>query len=501
MCGCKMPLSSSNLNILDLCRLCLGKDNNLIPVLNNNVIGNQLCDKISVCLTVEIKNEDEVSQKICNHCLTKVDSFFEFRNSTLECQKVLQRWASGEKQKTIESENAALNSKDISKGIKEKDNTELNKTNECDKSEVENNSRGHSDSRYDEENVTQELIRFYKSLASEGQTPASVISREREVPGPSGIQECNKKSPPELSGNEEWPDGKKIVPNKALSTCEFCGQSFTKFKLELHRRKHTGERPFKCSEPGCDWSFASKGMLSSHSKVHSSDRPYACDYCSSSFKAAIHLSNHIKIHTGEKPYYCDLCDYSCIYKATLLTHRKRHLKHYSVICEICGKGFYSVSDLKEHVSGHTGETPFSCSECDQKFSNKYHLRKHKTIVHNTTLNSPVPVQCEKCSRICSDKRAYKNHVRRVHTNKKFECDICGKLIGDKSCLAEHLRIHSGEKPYVCRLCGKCFSGRKSMKLHEVVHTGEKKYECDECGKKFTQKSSLNAHKKLHISNS
>ncbi|XP_014273228.1 zinc finger protein 260 isoform X3 [Halyomorpha halys] len=546
MCGCKMPFSNTHLNFIDLCRLCLSKDNILIPVFDNSLIGHQLSDKINVCLTVNIKTEDEVSQKICHQCLTKVNAFFDYRSTTLECQKVLQRWVS-------EANQSQLN-KDSDKGAKEDSSTELNKTNEtyesendCDSrssfesitserideddvarelfeksfdctvyvseaandpdydrgSEVPSSVRSHSESinseRNDEDDVASEIDSFDCTVnVSEG----DIVSPNSEVPGPSGLQQGQKQSPPiELTENEEWPDGNKRVANKTLNTCEFCGQSFTKFKLELHRRKHTGERPFKCSEPGCDRAFASKGMLSSHSRVHSSNRPYPCDYCSSSFKTAIHLSNHIKIHTGEKPYYCDLCDYSCIYKATLLIHRKRHLKIYSVICEICGKGFYSASDLKEHVSGHTGETPFSCSKCDKKFPNKYHLRKHKNSVHNKTLNSPVSVQCEKCSKVCPDKHSYKNHVRRVHANKKFECDICGKLIGNKSYLAEHMRIHSGEKPYVCELCGKSFTGRKSMKMHQVVHTGEKKYECENCGKKFTQKSSLNAHKKLHITNS
>ncbi|CAH1406356.1 unnamed protein product [Nezara viridula] len=462
MCGCKMPLSSSNLNILDLCRLCLGKDNNLIPVLNNNVIGNQLCDKISVCLTVEIKNEDEVSQKICNHCLTKVDSFFEFRNSTLECQKVLQRWASGEKQKTIESENAALNSKDISKGIKEKDNTELNKTNECDKSEVENNSRGHSDSRYDEENVTQELIRFYKSLASEGQTPASVISREREVPGPSGIQECNKKSPPE--NNVSLNDDNQKKRSADIDSCPVCKKTFQNSEnLLKHEEKHLGN--IQCEI--CSKKFASLKQLSVHNRRHL--KKYVCSYCN----YASHSSSNFKIH--------------------LMKHNQQYL----IECEDCGKGFYNLSYYREHRSvKHSNEIVVNkCKICQKAYHSKFYLNQHLKIHSSDFVKKTY--QCELCGKTFQSWKGVKKHADSVHEGKKYKCDLCEKEVTCLQSLKNHKKIHSGEKSFVCDICGKGFIALNNLIVHERIHSGEKPYKCDQCDKSFSQQSTLKVHKRSH----
>ncbi|CAH1406358.1 unnamed protein product [Nezara viridula] len=459
MCGCKMPLSSSNLNILDLCRLCLGKDNNLIPVLNNNVIGNQLCDKISVCLTVEIKNEDEVSQKICNHCLTKVDSFFEFRNSTLECQKVLQRWASGEKQKTIESENAALNSKDISKGIKEKDNTELNKTNECDKSEVENNSRGHSDSRYDEENVTQELIRFYKSLASEGQTPASVISREREVPGPSGIQECNKKSPPEL-----------------------------KARFKQHK--------FGDSEGQTDYKKKSETDISP-SDQHS-EQNHLVDLCPEvQLKAAEAINKEVvNKEYNKKNLECNLCQFTARYKSQLDIHIKRHKKDYKIFCDVCHKGFYYQHEILMHKALHEEKNRFQCDECQKTFVYRHSLVSHRRK-HTESFKPLETFQCDKCSKKFNKRSYLKRHMD-VHTGvNRVVCEVCGQVLCSPIALRSHSLTHTGERPFSCTVCGKSFTSKKYMVIHKRMHTGAKPFKCKVCDKSFSQQSTLIVHNRYH----
>ncbi|NXG67747.1 BC11B protein, partial [Horornis vulcanius] len=49
-------------------------------------------------------------------------------------------------------------------------------------------------------------------------------------------------------------------------------------------------------------------------------RSDTCEYCGKVFKNCSNLTVHRRSHTGERPYKCELCNYACAQSSKLTRH-------------------------------------------------------------------------------------------------------------------------------------------------------------------------------------
>ncbi|XP_060113955.1 zinc finger protein 436-like [Heteronotia binoei] len=273
--------------------------------------------------------------------------------------------------------------------------------------------------------------------------------------------------------------------------CSECKKRFTHSSiLQSHQRTHTGEKPFECSE--CKKRFSHSSHLQRHQRTHIGEKRFECSECGKRFSQSGNLQTHQRTHTGEKPFECSECGKRFSQSASLQSHQRTHTGEKPFECSECGKRFSHIASLQSHQRTHTGEKPFECSECGKRFSDSGYLQKHQR-----THTGEKPFECSECGKRFSHSGSLQSH-QRTHTGEKpFECSECKRRFTRSSILQRHQRTHTGEKPFECSECGKRFSDSGYLRKHQRTHTGEKPFDCSECKKRFTRSSILQSHQRTH----
>ncbi|KAJ8949679.1 hypothetical protein NQ314_008140 [Rhamnusium bicolor] len=225
------------------------------------------------------------------------------------------------------------------------------------------------------------------------------------------------------------------------------------------------DKRYKCLIKGCKASYVQQWKLEIHKRKHTGERPFICDIsdCSKAYTKQAHLKRHkCLVHEKSSEIMCDVkgCGLVLSNKYSLKRHMRKHTSNYAFTCSECSQGFQKKWQLNEHFYLHTGEPPFKavfysmlfldhkCIICNKVFTTKTNLNQHSLCHIEESKRDIYRCPYIDCKRSYQYKKNLNYHIAAFHEKLKYEqikCTEsgCETVLKSKKNLKQHiLKVHN-----------------------------------------------------------
>ncbi|KAF2879538.1 hypothetical protein ILUMI_26622 [Ignelater luminosus] len=519
------------MEIMQLCRLCLVKDQVNIPIFEEQGDIRQIFLKISACLPVKVSREDNLPKKICDGCSYKLEMLYQFWNTSANSEKQLLKWLSqvgidkvptSDKKATAQPQSHSINTDGV---ILKQEVIDLGETH-ADEEITTDELNVPTDPEYLLQQQSYQSFEFQQDGFNEGEAATSgtagpsstVTSESAAAPKRKRRAAAMKPLPPQIDSEDE--DDVGLAETKIAKTEEQSDDSAgedpepTTFVGLPADNEQPGPSGVGKATTGSDAPNMRRRNRNSQplasinallaTKENLSNRLPEIDII------PVGLKSESQGYTLPELFYVDKKEDTkkSVPKKKAAKKTKRTLADMGYKNPFVYTNCNYTSKQRESKQHETSNNKWTCMICNEVTANKEslieHYEKHKNEKEgrieqqNTTQNIEDYFKCVVCTREFTSSRSYEKHLELKHGENRYACEQCNKTYKNSFQLCLHnFSAHPDDGKYKCIACDFTTVNRASLRSHIEKHENDYRFQCEICDKKFLRSSWFEEHKNSH----